>query len=144
MGTLIALGPGLGEVPEMAKLLGVEEESLRDLERGQGIVSGLTKDWARSKPILFKFNRMRSVSEDHSIALREASAARYTQTIEQAESGYQARQAQIMQVMGVGAVKVKEMNEAKRPKRRSARSGGEEPLEMEGPPMDEGPTVPQW
>lgn len=144
VGTLIALGPGLGEVPEMAKLLGVEEDSLRDLERGQGIVSGLTKDWARSKPILFKFNRMRSVSEDHSIALREASAARYTQTIEQAESGYQARQAQIMQVMGVGAVKVKEMNEAKRPKRRPGKPSAEEPLEMEGPPMDEGPTVPQW
>ena len=144
VGTLIALGPGLGEIREMAELLGVDPDDLRGLERGEGLVSGLTDNWAREKPVRFHFDRMRPIGEDHSIALREASAARYTQTVEQAETGYAARQSQIQHVMGIGEVKVKEQAEEKRAKRRTPKPSTGPSDFPEGPPPEDEPAEPQW
>ncbi|MHB1525062.1 MAG: type IV secretory system conjugative DNA transfer family protein [Candidatus Dormibacteria bacterium] len=107
VGTMVVLGPGLGEVPEVAELLGVKSDELFALERGQGIVSGLNEHWAREKPVKFDFPPMRTIVSDQSIALRQSSSARYTQTVEDAELGYKVRQDAIRRLAAAGAAKAK-------------------------------------
>lgn len=102
VGTFIALGPGLGEIADVSRLLGIPEDDLRKLERGQGYVSGLSDKWAREKPVPFRYEEMPPAPAGTSAELRAMSAARYTQTVEQAELGHRARVAAIAAVMQTG------------------------------------------
>ena len=106
VGTIIALGPGLGEVPEVAALVRCTEEQLLGLERGQGVVSTLTPSsgqssgWARMPTQALSFPRMRPVEhEDVATRLRAASQARYTQREDLAIAGYRQRVARIATVI---------------------------------------------
>lgn len=102
VGTLVTLGPGLGEIVDISQLLGIPEADLQNLERGQGYMSGLSENWAREKPVPFHYAEMPPAPSDTSADLRELSAARYTQTVEQAEMGHQSRIGAIKKVIAEG------------------------------------------
>lgn len=102
VGTLVTLGPGLGEIADISQLLGIPEDDLRTLERGQGYISGLGANWAREKPVAFHYAEMPPAPTETSADLRAMSAARYTQTVDQAEMGHRARIAAIEKVVQEG------------------------------------------
>jgi hypothetical protein len=119
VGTVVATPMGRGEIKELSEMMELSLDDAKALERGQGVVSGLTKGWAQAKNERFNFERLAPPVQDFSSTIREQSVARFHHSVEDAERVYDER---VRQIRRITAEEGEHRNYVKQ--QRAARSSG--------------------